>query len=378
MRILSCFYVFLIYFGFGQAQTNTELADQFYATGNYTKAIELYKSLDNADLYIDKIAKAYVAIGNLGEALNTYRRALENQKDDLILYNYAKLLTKTKSFSKAEELFRALISSDSLNPNYHYELGLALEKQNDSLALDEFMSTYRLDQTHQKAIFKIAKHHLIKRNFKSTHHFVDQGLDTYKSNTALISLKAQAYYHQDYYNKAIEWFKRLLELGEKSEFIHEKLSLCYAQKSNYKDAIYHRKEALRYNPYDASSIYVIGTYYERLSNFEMAESFISKSIKLMDTPLSKEYQLLGTVLNRQNKHKEAIKAFQNSLKEDPSNKSSEFFIIMTKETYYKDIDAKIKVYEDYLEKNKAQDHPFKKFAEDKLRRLKEEKFLKQN
>ena len=48
----------------------------------------------------------------------------------------------------------------------------------------------------------------------------------------------------------------------------------------------------------------------------MAEDFISKSLTLRDVSLSDEYQRLGTVLNRQKKYDEAIKAFQQSLKED--------------------------------------------------------------
>ena len=358
-------------------QSIKEKANALYVNGNYTKAIETYKTLKDLDEVYDKIAKAYIAIGNYGKALEYYKKATEANPDDtLITYEYAKLLAKTKKYREANTLFKSLIATDSLNPNYHYELGIVLEKQRDTTALEVFKEVYNLDKTHQKAIFKIAKHNLRKRKFETVHEYVDKGLESYSDNVELISLKAQAYYYQDYHTHSVVWFNKLLELGEKSEFIHEKLSLSYAQNSDYEDAIYHRKEALKYNPYDADAMYVIATYYERLNNFEKAEQYLVNSLKLKDVSLTKEYQYLGTVYNRQKKYEKAIKAFQRSLKEDPNNIMAEFFLIRTKDEFYADIDTKIKLYEDFLKKKEKS--PFRLYAERRLKELKEEKFTEQD
>ena len=373
-NVLLCCLVFMFSL---DAQSPKDEADKLYANGNYTKAIEAYKSVQNLDEVYDEIAKAYIAIGNYGQGLANYKKAIaSNPEDALLKYNYAKLLTKTKNYEDANQLFNTLIVLDSLNPNYHYELGVVLEKQKDTTAIYEFVKTFDLDLTHQKAIFKIAKHHIIKRKFEQAHRYVDKGLERYPKNIELISLKAQAYYFQDYYTHSVVWFKKLLDLGEKSEFIHEKLSLSYAQNSDYQDAIYHRKQALKFNPNDANAFFVIGTYYERLSNFEMAEDYIAKALKLQDVSLSSQYQKLGTILNRQKKYEAAIKAFQKSLKEDPSNIMSEFFLIRTKDEFYADLDTKIKMYEQFVEKHKKS--PFVAFAQKRLKELKQEIFLEQD
>ena len=133
----------------------------------------------------------------------------------------SKFLTKTKKYDEASTLFDQLIYTDYKNPNYHYEQGIVLEKLKDSTAINRYRSAYDLDQTHQKAIFKIAKYYLIKREHNLSHKYIDKGLESYANNIELISLKAQNYYYQHYYTKAIPWFKKLLELGEDSEFIHE-------------------------------------------------------------------------------------------------------------------------------------------------------------
>jgi tetratricopeptide (TPR) repeat protein len=359
------------------AQNSKEIADNLYANGNYTKAIETYKLVKNLDAVYDDMAKAYVAIGNYDKGLANYEKAVKSNPEDILLrYDYAKLLSRTKNYEEANQLFKNLIARDSLNPNYHYELGLVLEKQNDTTAYNAYLKTFDLDVTHQKAIFKIAKQNLIKRKFELAHRFIDKGLESYANNVELISLKAQTYYYQEYHTHAVVWFNKLLDLGEKSEFIHEKLSLSYAQNSDYEDAIYHRKQALKYNPKDANAIFVIGTYYERLSNFEMAEEYIANALKLQDVSLSKEFQKLGTILNRQKKYEKAIKAFQKSLKEDPSNILSEFYILRTKDEFYGDVDSKIAMYEQYVTKHAKS--PFVAFAEKRIKALKEEKFLQED
>ncbi|WP_296311050.1 tetratricopeptide repeat protein [Winogradskyella sp. UBA3174] len=356
---------------------NSDKADQLYATGNYAKAIKAYKTSKDVETVLAKIAKSYIAIGNYEEGLSYYIKAIEANSDDALLkYDYAKLLSRTKSYEAANSIFSNLIKNDSLNPNYHYELGLVLQKQKDTTAHDEFLKTFDLDATHQKAIFKVAKQLIIKRKFEEAHRFLDKGLESYANNVELISLKAQAYYFQEYYTHAVVWFNKLIDLGEVSEFIHEKLSLSYAQNSDYQDAIKHRKLVLNYSPKDANAMFVIGGYYQRISDFENAEKFISAALQLQDVSLSEEYQTLGTILNRQKKYEAAIKAFQKSLKEDASNIMAEFFLLRTKDEFYADIDTKITMYEKYLAKHKKS--MFLTYAERRLKELKEEKFLQED
>nr|WP_321232332.1 tetratricopeptide repeat protein [uncultured Psychroserpens sp.] len=350
-------------------------ADSLYANGNFSKAIAIYKTHNNQTEVYNRIAKAYVAIGNYDLALQNYEAYIEaNPEEALTKYEYAKLLSKTKKFKKAATIFNDLVYVDYKNPNYHYELGLVLEKLGDSTAMNRFRSAYDLDDSHQKAIFKIAKHFLIKRKHQLSHKYLDKGLENYQNNLELISLKAQNYYYQEDFKNARTWFQKLIDLGESSEFIHRKLSAIHAEFSDYELAIEQLKLVLKYNQYDSNTLFVIGKYYESLRDYANAETYIKKALFLKDVPLDYEYQRLGVVLNRQDKHKEAIEMFQKSLKENPKNVSSEFYIITTKDKYYEDLDTKIKLYEDF--KEKYSDTFYAKFAERRISELKEEKFLK--
>ncbi|WP_425076737.1 tetratricopeptide repeat protein [Psychroserpens sp. S379A] len=376
MRIVFSVLFAILFFKTEAQSSVLTIADSLYLNGNYSKAISAYKSYSNQDEVYNNIAKSYVAIGNYQQALQYYKLYTKAHPEDaLSKYEYAKLLTKTKQFEASITIFSELINIDSQNPNYHYEMGLALEKINDSTAMNRFRLAYDLDNTHQKAIFKIAKYFLIKRKHAASHQYIDKGLESYAANVKLISLKAQNYYYQDYYNDAKIWFQKLIDLGESSEFIHEKLSLVYAELSEYEQAIEQRKLALKFNPYDANAMFVIGTYYEQLNDYKNAETYMLKALKLKDIPLDFEYQKLGMVLNRQERYNEAINAFKQSLKENPDNLSSAFFIVTTKDHYYADIDSKIKAYKDFI--SDYSKSPFIRFAKQRIVELKEEKFLKE-
>ena len=372
-------YLIFICFLFGNllASSQSEIlneADSLYANGNFSKAIILYETYDMPSKVYGKIARANMAIGNYKDALKFYNLEIKAHPDKaLSKYEYAKLLNKTKKFKKAIVQFNDLITIDSLNPNYHYDMGLALEKLKDTTAILSFHNAFVLDTNHQKAIFKLAKYDLIKRNHETSHALIDIGLKSYPENLELISLKAQNYYHQQYYKEAKLWFEKLIDLGESSEFIHEKMSVLYAECSQWEKAIEHRKLALKYNPIDATGIFLLGNYYKNLENFEEAERYYLKSIALQDQPLDYEYQQLGIVLNRQEKHQGAIAAFQRAAKENPQNYSAKFYALTTKDAYYADVETKIKLYQNFIEET-PKDNFTVHFAKRRLKELKEEKF----
>ncbi|MCF7568320.1 hypothetical protein L3X37_08080 [Sabulilitoribacter arenilitoris] len=368
-------FLFLLIIFKTEAQTSVlNVADSLFAHGNYSKAIVQYKAYNNPPEVYQKIAKAYIAIGNYEEGFINYQKAVETNPENILLkYDFGKFLYRTKKFKKASEIFNQLVYKDYKNPNFHYELGLVLEQLQDSTAQNRFHSAFQLDSTHQKAIYRIAKHHLKKGHNTLVDKYIDIGLSTYKNNKELISLKAQNYYVRQQYEKAIVWFEKLLELGESSAFIHEKLSLCYTQLYEYEKAIEQRKLALKFNPLDATSIYVIGTYYEELGDFKKAEEYIWKALALLDKPLDAEYIRLATVLNRQKKYKKSIEALKKAIQENPSNEFASLQLAITLEAYYADYDAKIKAFEDF--KKKFPKSKLISFVNNQISILKEEKFL---
>lgn len=369
--------VVILLLGFkAEAQSSAlTIGDSLLIRGNYTKAIEAYLKHKNPKQVNTKIAKAYITLGNYDKAIEYYEQQLELvTKDELVMLDYAKLLSKIKKYEQASEVLHQLIDIDYKNPNYHYETGLVLERLKDSTAQNRFYSAYQLDPTHQKAIFKMAKRHLIKRNYDQVDYYVDKGLASYANNKELISLKAQNCFWKEDYKNAVKWFEKLLELNESTLFVHEKLSLCYSRLYEYEKAIEHCKVALKIEPNNATNLYVLGKLYERNNDYENAEKYILAAITLSDIALDSEYMQLGYVYNLQGKHKEAIEAYTRATKENPKNEEAHFFVVLTKDRYYKDLDTKLKLYEEY--KKKFPKSRLIVMVDKRISELKEEIFLK--
>ena len=368
--------ILIISFFKTEAQTSVlNIADSLFANGNYSKAIETYKTYDSLQVVYDKIASAYLAVGNYDKALTYYKKCIiSNPENILVKFQYAKLLSKTKNFEEAKSVFHQLIVIDSLNPTYHYELGLVYENLHDSLDIYTFKRTFLLDKTHQKAIYKIAKHYLQKRKHDSVKKYLDIGLNSYENNVELISLKAQNNYWQKKYLESSFYFEKLISLGENSQFIYEKLSYCYSELSEIHKAITHQKLAINFEPQNATNIYILGTLYERISDYKNAENCIKQSLEIQDIPLDSEYRKLGTILNQQKKYKEAINAFNHALQEKPNDPITSFYLIYTKDKYYQDVDMRIVLYQNY--KKEYPNSPMLPIVKKRLSELQQEKFLK--
>ncbi|MFV0540961.1 MAG: tetratricopeptide repeat protein [Aestuariibaculum sp.] len=350
------------------------VADSLFAHGNYSKAITLYKA-DSLNLGTSKkIAQAFEYIGNYDEALRFYKKSSKENPDDLLVqYRYAKLLYNTKKYRLAKTELEALIAKDTLNPNYPYQLGLIKESIKDSSAIYDFKKTFRLDATHQKAIYRLGKYHLQKKQHDSVLYYADIGLLSYKNNTGLMSLKGQSYYMVRDFDLAIIWFEKLLDLGESSLFVYEMLGQSYSEYLNYPKAIYYYKEAIRIKPEKAVNLLRLATIYTKAKNYTEAVSCIQKAIAEQEYMLDKEYAQLGAVLKLQKKYKEAIEAFQNAVKENTENHLAHFYLLEAKMNNTDAIDEKIDLCEAFV-KNYSQ-NDFVPFVEQILARLKKEKFM---
>ncbi len=353
------------------------IGDSLYVRGNYTNAVNAYKQYTDSIKVFDKIAKAYIGLGNYDEALHFYNKSVDQDStNELVKYEYAKLLSKTKKYEEASEEFHELIDVDYKNPNYHYELGLVLENLNDSTAQNRFWSAFQLDRTHQKAIYRMAKYNLIKGKNKLADYYIDIGLESYANNKELISLKAQNHYVRKQFEKAAIWFEKLVALNEKTQFIHEKLRNCYTNMMEYEKAITHGELALAFEKENVNNLFILGELYEKVFDYEKAEKYMRLSLVMQDVALDKEYSKLGTVLNFQKKHKEAIDIFKRAIEENPENENAQFYLVFTKVRYYKDIKTKIELLENY--KIKFPESKFNEMADFLIKQLKEEQFLKED
>ena len=82
----------------GNPQALFDAADAWFSAGDYQKALELYKSVEDPKLEHAKwhnIGNAYAHLGKIDEAIDAYKKALKIQEDEETRYNL-ELLEKLK------------------------------------------------------------------------------------------------------------------------------------------------------------------------------------------------------------------------------------------------------------------------------------------
>lgn len=374
-----------------EAQTSAlPIGDSLYAVGSYHQAIQVWDQVQPKDerLYL-KLARAYQAQGNLNAALENYAVAAGAIDQTIARTEYGKLLIKTNNFKKADSIFSTLIDAYSDNPNFYYLRGWANQnnsrKINDSTTsksvtatpsyIQDYKTAIALDSTHQKALYETAKFYLKQKEYGLVEQLCNKALASYGANVEIISILAQNYYYKGWHAEAITWFEKLLELGQKSQFIHEKLGSSYYNDHMYELAIEQYKQALTFNPEDYYLHGILAKLYNYIENFKLAEQHGLAAIYYKDLPLDADYYTLASTYKLNKKWSLAMDYLNKALAENPDLERAVYAKAVVADNYYADKQLVIKLYENYIKKFDKDFNPLAQSAKARLKMLKTEVFM---
>ncbi len=359
-----------------EAQTSAlAIADSLYAVGNYSEAIEeLEKFGDKSEVILLRLAQAQKANGNMAAALANYNSVLESNPERILTaVEYAKLLSSTGKLKEADSIFKQLVKQYPMNANFHYQLGLVKEKQNDSTAMNHYNITVLLQKNHQQALAKVAKRALVSGKLMEAERLSKQGLETNPTNRTLLSILAQAYYFQKEYEMATESFEKLVSLGEGSEFIHSRLGNAYYHLEQIEKAIDNFELALSFEDKNHATHYSLGKLYAMTGNYKKSEFHLLAAILLKDQILDEEFTSLGLTYKLKDEPKKALEYFNKALEENPDNERAMFERAIAGDSFYKDLETRLELYEAYLEKYETTgDSYLRKLARRRVKDLREE------
>lgn len=382
-------FIFLVLASRAEAQEVSALAigDSLYAVGNYSKAIDSYEQIKakNERVYL-KLARAHQAKGTLDDALVNYKLAATGTDEVIAMNEYGKLLITKRQFKEADSVFSALISVYDTNPDFYYQRGRANEnrpreisgKESDSILveklakvhdpLEDYERAIALDSTHQKALAEVTTSYLRQKDFAMVEKLAFKALESYPTNVEIISTLAQSYYHKGWNEEGIQWFEKLLALGQDTQFIREKLGNLYYKKRRYEDAIEQYLGALKFAPEDAYDHATLAKLYNFTADLDAAEMHGLFAVLYKDQPLFEEYYTLSRTYEMKKEWASAMKYVNRSLDENPRNKSAEYTKAIIADNYYEDRRAVLKLYEDFIKK--YEDGKYAKF-DPTLKRAKE-------
>lgn len=350
------------------------IADSLYSVGNYTEAITDYSNIQpkNQAIYL-KIARAHQAKGTLGDALSNYKKAATGTNETVALTEYGKLLITTAHYKMADSIFSVLIETYKTNPNFYYQRGrakmqfrdtsayvitdsLVVKKDDNTPFIADFEHAVALDSTHQKALYQTAKYYLQHKNFLIVERLCKKAMESYPNNVEIISLLAQNNFNRGFISDAIPFFEKLLELGQNSQFIYEKLGVCYYKRHKYEEAIAYYLKALEMSEEDFYLHANLAKLYNFTEDFENAEKHGKLTIFYKDLPLDADYYTLGNTYEIHKRWPEAMENFNKALAENPDHKKALYYKAVVADNYYADKEAVLELYEGFIEKYKDKEY----------------------
>lgn len=335
------------------AQTSAlSISDSLAAIGKQSEAIDLLKNTEpKTDKIYLKLAKLYQATGKDPRAKENYKMVLKlNPERLLTAIEYGDFLIETNDIIKADSLFGKLIDKYPDNANFQYRMGLIKEKQDDKMAEHFYYRAISLDSTHQGAIYKVAKKHLQRNKFSNAIELSKIGLDANSNNVSLLSILAQSYSASRQFEKAIPVYEKLVELGQGSEFIYDKLGFAYYRMENLPKAAENFKNSLELEDRNSGTHYNLGKIYNQMGELQKAEQHLLMSLLIKKQPVDAEFLSLGLNSKDQRKYKEAFNYFEKALQENPKNERALLEKAIAADAYFQDKSSVLNLYQQYLDK----------------------------
>lgn len=356
------------------------IASIYQSTSNYTKAIEYCKkALEITDVAIikTKLANVYSLAGLPRKAMELYETIVKQDSTNLLAANnLGKLYLSNSKTNKAKEIFSYLKKKDTLNPNYPYQLAVALGRQKQLFEMgDNYLEAYRRDSLHIKSIYRIARFFKDLKFRDSTMLFIDKGLKIDKNNINFNQMKANALYTSKDYEGSIKYLSRLDSLNYKSVNTYEMFGMSYLNINKDSLAELYFKKALDLEPRNSTILYRLASLNYKQKDIKQAKRNLLWSIFSAKPDLYKQYLLMGIIKKEEGELKEAIVNFEKSFLNNRNNHKSLYELAITSDAYYKDKKIAYKHYKEYIERFEERDKEMTAFVLSRMKDIKQEYFL---
>ena len=357
-----------------------KIAGIYQSIGNENKALSYLNKaleLENSETTKVKLAQLYLAIGLTSKAIEIYENLIVKDTSNLLVANsLGKLYLSQNQPKRAEKLFRFLQSKDFENPNYPYQIGECLDKQNKFNEMGQsYLNAYKLDSLHLKSIFELAKFFKALRFQDSTTLFIDKGLQIDSNNINFNQLKANDLYFARDFKNTLTFLKNLDSLNYVSVSTYEMAGMCYYNLKDFDLAEKYFRIAIKVDPSDYTIYYRLATLYYDKKDFELTKFYLRQSIGVAKPDLDRQYFLMGILLKEENNLKGALDNFEKAYQNNYKNYKALFELAVSSDIYYEDKKIALKHFQKYLDKFKGIDEKMTVYSEGRIKEIKKQYFL---
>lgn len=281
----------------------------------YERALELNR--DYATAWHNK-GNSHRYIGQFKDALECYDRAISIESDnDKFYFDKAEVLMELGLKRKAKKVAADGVEQGTSDPaSLYVKKGNVLANNGD---FEGALMSYEKALDHDGEDMEIWK--LRADTFLNMGQFKD-AYDAYKDilkvyvDPEVLNNLGYILFSTDRYEKAEQYYKRSIELGNDFGPAHYNLAYLYHTKGNYEDAIIHYKEAAKTDGKNevlwnnlGNALYNMGRYRDSLPYFK-------KAIEV-DPAYHIAWNNIGNVFNKLGEHERSITYHEKAIKLSP-------------------------------------------------------------
>ena len=272
-------------------------------------------------------------IGRFDEAIEVYQQGLVRLpgNDELYLY-WGIALEQQDAWEEAIDIYRQALESSPGNATLHVRWGISLgQQQRWEEALVQYGEAVPADSSHGEALLHwgIALERLERWEEALRKLSRATALDGESAPVLfyLGSCYEQASRHlqrEDYFERAVETFERLLEIDPNDSYALNYLGYMYADKgTQLEEAVELLSRAIALDPDNSAFLDSLGWAYFRLGEFEQAERYLGRALALMGEDEPEEQAVIfdhaGDIASVLGKEGEARTHWQKVLELAPDN-----------------------------------------------------------
>ncbi len=159
-----------------------------------------------------QLAMQYYRSGEFEKAKEIYKKLYKSNHSHNYYYYYFDCLVKLNDYQQAEEVAKEQIKFDKHNVSYRVDLGYLYERQNMlKKAESAYETAIKKLPANQHKIIQLAYSFISKRKFDYAEQTYNKGTKILKGSYLFETEKAQLYYYQHNYEKMIEQYLSLLK-----------------------------------------------------------------------------------------------------------------------------------------------------------------------
>lgn len=335
--------------------TRLNIGTLFQAQKNYTKALEVYKSILieypdnlNANLYT---AQCLEAMGENSKATEAYEKALSLDPTNSEIRQ--SIVTIKRNSMTPEQLLAYMEGNSQVDKamiDTMYDYAIEYHKKNDvDNAIKFYKGVLKFNKTKADVYTNLALCYAEKKDYKSAKEILTTAKQRFPNNrtisetltdltnASVLDAASDAYdaYAAKDYNKAIQLYSAITPQTKDSIL---GIAASYEGLQDSANAIAYYKKALNLEPNNADIAYSIGALYANKEDWYNAKSYLQKAVTLNPnnkdaadalTDIKKVTSQIqvqkGAELLNSSKNEDALKAFNQAIIDDNTNSDAYYY-----------------------------------------------------